>query len=278
MVATRRNYSRQAVEAARSVLLELAHLLGEYRDDMVLVGGWVPELLLDAKQMPHVGSTDVDLALDHRSLEQPRYESILALLVDRGYQRSEEQPFIFYRVVRVEGRDVTVEVDFLAGEYGGTGRRRRTQVFEDMRARKARGCDLAFDMNADVHLDGVLPDGGKDKATIRVASIVPFLVMKGMALESRLKEKDAWDIYYCTRNFPGGVDALIEQFRPHVGHGLVREGLAKIADKFGSPDHMGPKFVADFEEIDDSEERALLQRDAYERIDYLLRKLGVRQG
>lgn len=102
MVATRRNYSRQAVEAARSVLLELAHLLGEYRDDMVLVGGWVPELLLDAKGMPHVGSTDVDLALDHQSLEQPGYELILALLVDRGYQRSEEQPFIFYRVVRVE--------------------------------------------------------------------------------------------------------------------------------------------------------------------------------
>ncbi|MGA9193361.1 MAG: hypothetical protein WBZ24_16665 [Anaerolineales bacterium] len=257
--------------------MELAHLLGEYRDDMVLVGGWVPELLLDAKGMPHVGSTDVDLALDHQSLEQPGYESILALLVDRGYQRSEEQPFIFYRVVRVEGRDITVEVDFLAGEYGGTGKRRRTQVFEDMRARKARGCDLAFDMNADVQLDGVLPDGGKDKATIRVASIVPFLVMKGMALESRLKEKDAWDIYYCVRNFPGGVDALIEQFRPHIGHGLVHEGLAKIADKFGSPEHMGPKFVADFEEIDDSEERDLLQRDAYERIDYLLRKLGLRQ-
>ena len=122
MVVTRRDYSRHAVEAARSVLLELAHLLGEYSDDMVLVGGWVPELLLDAKQTPHVGSIDVDLALDHRSLEQPRYESILALLLERGYQQSEKQPFIFHRIVNVEGRDITVEVDFLAGEYGGTGK------------------------------------------------------------------------------------------------------------------------------------------------------------
>jgi hypothetical protein len=40
MAITRINYSTEIVSAARSVLLELAHLLGEYRDDMVIVGGW----------------------------------------------------------------------------------------------------------------------------------------------------------------------------------------------------------------------------------------------
>jgi hypothetical protein len=39
--------------------------------------------------------------------------------------------------------------------------------------------------------------GGKNSAIVRVASIVPFLVIKGMALYDRLKEKDAWDIYFC---------------------------------------------------------------------------------
>lgn len=38
-----RDYSADQVEAARSVLLELVHLLGEYRDDIVVVGGWVDE-------------------------------------------------------------------------------------------------------------------------------------------------------------------------------------------------------------------------------------------
>jgi len=33
--------------------------------------------------------------------------------------------------------------------------------------------------------------------------------MKGMALDDRLKEKDAWDIYYCIQNYPGGLDHLI---------------------------------------------------------------------
>jgi len=48
--------------------------------------------------------------------------------------------------------------------------------------------------------DGVVTPsagGGKNSAIVRVASIVPFLVIKGMALYDRLKEKDAWDIYFC---------------------------------------------------------------------------------
>jgi hypothetical protein len=54
----------------------------------------------------------------------------------------------------------------------------------------------------------LISSGGMDRVTIRVASIVPFFVMKGMALDELLKEKDAWDIYYCTLAYPGGIEAL----------------------------------------------------------------------
>jgi len=43
-MVTRRDYTDEAVKAAKSVLIELTHLLGEYRDNIVLIGGWVPEL------------------------------------------------------------------------------------------------------------------------------------------------------------------------------------------------------------------------------------------
>ena len=131
-------------------------------------------------------------------------------------------------------------------------------------------------MNTKVTIEGTLPGRAKDSATVLVASIVPFLVMKGMALHERLKEKDAWDIYFVLTNYPGGVEALVTETQPHVDDGLVREGLAKIAEKFGSPDYVGPRFVADFEDVHDSDQRALLTRDAYERVDYFLRKLGLR--
>jgi len=48
------------VEAAKSVLIELTHLLGEYRDSIVVVGGWVPELLMPQEPRPHVGRTCVN--------------------------------------------------------------------------------------------------------------------------------------------------------------------------------------------------------------------------
>ena len=58
-------------------------------------------------------------------------------------------------------------------------------------------------------------------------------------------------------------------------HGLVKEGLQKIAGKFSSAKAFGPKSVADFEEIDDPDEQERIQRDAYERVNALLNKLGI---
>ena len=44
-MVTRKDYTVEKVRAARSVLLELVHLLGEYREEIALIGGWVPEIL-----------------------------------------------------------------------------------------------------------------------------------------------------------------------------------------------------------------------------------------
>ncbi len=75
-MVTRTDYMGDAIEAARSVLLELTRLLGAYREHLVLVGGWVPELLLPEAEPKHVGSLDIDLALDHRKLAEPEYQTI----------------------------------------------------------------------------------------------------------------------------------------------------------------------------------------------------------
>lgn len=276
-MVTKKDYSAEAVRAAHSVLIELIRLLGEYRDHIVLVGGWVPDLLFGNPNSPHIGSIDVDLALDHRNLKDEGYRTIRELLLSRGYEES-EQPFIFKRKLIIDNIQVTVNVDFLAGEYGGTGNRHRHQQIpkQGMRPRKARGCDLAFNDPKEMTIEGELPRGGKDSITVRIASIVPFMVMKAMALYDRLKEKDAWDIYYCIQNYPGGMDALVDEFKPHMEHGLVKEGLQKIAEKFASENHVGPKFVSDFEAIEDAEEREILERDVFEKVNYLLESLGIK--
>lgn len=110
--------------------------------------------------------------------------------------------------------------------------------------------------------------------TVRVASIVPFLVMKGMVLAARIKSKDAYDVYFCVSRYPGGSERLSQEFRPQLAQRLVQEGLQHIAEQFASPIALGPKLVADFEKVRDEEEREFRQRDAYERVSEWLRRLG----
>lgn len=71
------------------------------------------------------------------------------------------------------------------------------------------------------------------------------------------------------------MDDLAAEFKPHVKNSLIQEGLRKLAKNFVSEEHIGPKFVTAFEEITDEEDRIQVERDAFERVNYLLQKLGV---
>jgi len=126
-------------------------------------------LLIPQDKARHVGSMDVDLALNHKTLRDPGYKTIRDLLLGRGYRQDEDQPFIFWRTVTVEERPVEIEVDLLTGEYEGTARKHRTQEVPDVRARKTRGCEWTFQFVAEVSIEGTLPDGARDKATVRIA-------------------------------------------------------------------------------------------------------------
>jgi hypothetical protein len=219
----------------------------------------------------------VDLAIDFQHVGDDVYASIRETLEAHGYRQSEQHPHRFIRAVHdVNGVLVEVGVDFLAGEYGGAGGSHRTQTIQDVRARKARGCDLAFQDAPKVRVRARLPSGASDEVSVRVAGAVPFLVMKGEALYGRVKPKDAYDIYFVISEYAGGITALADVFRPALSNKLVVEGLGKIRAKFNSVDALGPAGVADFFEVDDPEERERVRRDAYERVRALLDALGVR--
>ncbi len=270
------DFGQREVEASKSVLVELIHILGEFKDALVVIGGSVPPLLYPDTANEYVGTLDVDLVINHQQVDDETYQTIREVLMKSGYRPKDEKPFIFFRkVLMPEGDSIEVQVDLLSGEYGGTGRSHRTQKIQDIRARKARGSDLAFDLNKEVEIEAQLPQGGKDKVRCKISTSVPFIVMKAMAMAARLKEKDAYDIYYCLTHHPGELDALIHEFLPLINHKLVLEGLVNIAEKFESPNHIGPKHVADFLEIIDSEEKERVQRDAYERANHLLKSLGI---
>jgi hypothetical protein len=45
-MVTQKDYSKILVDAAQSVLLEVVRVLGEYQREIVVIGGWVPQLLI----------------------------------------------------------------------------------------------------------------------------------------------------------------------------------------------------------------------------------------
>ena len=270
MAVTKDDYPKLAVKAAESVLLELVHILGEYLDSIVVIGGMVPKYLITETEEPHVGTTDVDLALDHRRFDEPGYQTLHQLLTNHRYQADRDQPFIYRRPIVMDGKHVIVQVDLLSGEYGGTGRDHRTQTVQDVRPRKARGADMAFDEPVRVKITGELPDGARDTVTIPVAGIVPFIVMKAMAMRDRLKRKDPYDVYYCLRYFPGGIEKIVEHVKLLKGNRLVQEALKILKEQFNSPEHVGPSHIAEFLELSDPDEVARTRRDAYERVLYLI--------
>jgi len=252
-VVTQKDYSKILVDAAQSVLLEIMRVLGEYQQEIVVIGGWVPQLLIPEAEERHVGSIDVDLAVNHQTVSEIGYQTILQTLLSRDYQQDERQPFIFYRNVVVDGEAIKVQVDLLAGEYGGTGRSRRTQKAQDVRFRKARGADLVFQLSEMIQISGKLPGGGQDAAEIQVASLPTFITMKAFAMNTRLKEKDPWDLYYCLKHYPGGLDKIIQEFKPICEHALVLDAVSILAEKFGAVDAVGPVHVAVFEDVLDPE-------------------------
>jgi hypothetical protein len=82
-MVTRRDYTARAVEAAKSVLIELTHLLGEYRDHIVFIGGRVPELLIPPGAAAPVGSIDIDLALNHAKIRAEGYKLIKTVALSK---------------------------------------------------------------------------------------------------------------------------------------------------------------------------------------------------
>lgn len=272
------DYPEEEVQACISVLIEIMTALGKFRKNIAVVGGNVPLLLIPSGEPKHPGTLDVDLALDFKHISSNEYETILRILEKRGYyQKPDGPPFRFYRDIKVSSGSIkTIPVDLLAGEYGGTGKGRRHQKVQDVKARKARGCDLVFDKAIEINLSGKLPNGGKNEVTVLVPNIGVFLVMKGMALWDRMSEKDAFDIYFCCRNYPGGTKELIEETKALVTNKLAREGLGKIKAKFATVDAIGPTWAAEFSEITEQEEKERIQREAFEIVNSVLEALGIK--
>ena len=265
------DYSEGQKTAAYMVLGEIVNLLDEFSDHIRIIGGWVPTLLYP--ESDHIGSIDVDVLLNQLEIKKAEsYETIHRLLMKNGYVKHPEKYFTFVKTVAVQGVSYDVDVDFLSGKYGGDGGNVSKHI-DGVKALPATGGNFAFEFPpADVKIEYKRPDGALDRGHVNVISIVPYLVMKAMAL-GRGKPKDAYDIYCTINNYHGGVKALATEFTPYIDKELVQKMKEKLQDKFASVDHAGPADIASFFGITDEDEIARIKQDAYQKVKYLVDKL-----
>lgn len=275
------DYDDRGARAAWSVLIELGQILGAYRGGIVVVGGSVPAVLMRHARPEHVGTLDIDLDLDPEALSEGQYAELVETLERQGYQRDVEglKPFQLRRMVdaRDGGEPIAVIVDLLMPRDAKTTKN-RPPLIEGLRVQGIDGGEVALANQVEVAIEGEMPDGRRNRVVMHFATIPALLVMKGFAIVQRDKLKDSYDIWFCIRNFDGGIDALAEACRPLLEDGVCSQAWGNIAGKFRSEDDFGPqsvrRFVTDSRALGDMTPEQV-QTDAQRQVQAWLKALGL---
>jgi hypothetical protein len=272
-------YSSQSLRLCRETCLYLATILGDLLvEDLIIVGGLVPSLLIAPDDLPegvlpHAGTLDVDLGLSLGILDGERYAEIAERLRDAGFTPQTNaagnptpQTWAIHAPV-----GSTVTVDFLmppSAHHGPTSRIKHLE--KDFGAIITPGLDLAFRDSELVTVDGKTILGERASREVLVCGPGAFVVLKALAFQGRGATKDAYDLYYVIRNFGAGVEEVasrIEGLRPDDE---VDEALAILRRDFLDPEGLGPKRTVAFtgdENID------VLQQDVVGFVQALLAQL-----
>jgi hypothetical protein len=218
----------------------------------------------------HVGSIDVDLALDAAKLGNGLYAELLKLLLETGRYEKGEKAFQLMAPVNLDDGEspVKVDVDFLAPTDVKL-QKNHPKLMADFRVLQVPSCTAAFDHPENVKVEGEMISGAKNTVRLQVASLPDFIIMKAHAVGSRDKPKDVYDICYCLDD-PEVMSSVAADWRSRHKDPLVIASIEILAEKFRAVDYFGPKQLAIFHNATDDEERAMHIRRAFELVQKLL--------
>lgn len=275
---TKNDYPKDSIQLVKAGLLFVAVKLGDLLDEIIVVGGVVPSLLVDqAKaQEPHVGTTDLDLALSLSVLDEEKYRDISGRLRDAGFKPvTKADGKIVRQTWEMTGKLGRITIDFLIPCSDKADPKRLLQDLEnDFGAIRTRGLELAFVDRRSVEVDGLTIEGDRAKRTVQVAGLGAMLVLKAFAFDNRGAEKDAYDIYYLLHEF--GVDDAVEALSRCVADKDnatdVKDALALLKRDFSDSDGVGAGSVARFMNDESNDD---LRADVVGLVGAVVRRLGI---
>lgn len=273
---TAAGYQREETEQVEAACLTIATTLGDLMDELCIVGGLVPSMLIDRSSAvggdvaPHCGTNDLDFGLSAVLMDDRRYAEISQRLREAGFRNDETEQG---RPTRQRWRlgTLKVTIDFLIAPLSDDKDGGDIQDLEaDFAAIVAPGLELAFDEQVAIRLEGRDLMGDLASREVRVAGPGAFTVLKAFAFRRRGLGKDAYDLVYVLRRWSGGVADIADRVADHArsGSDTVHEALGFLAEDFKTIDHVGPRRAARFEAGEDDE---ALAADAQGAVDDLLR-------
>ena len=273
-------YRKEQAELVRQTCLYVATKLGDLLDELVVVGGLVPSLLIQEEKVSegedaHVGTMDLDLGPSPALLNAHRYEELTARLRRAGFEPdvNEAGNPTFQRWKIEPSRGFKVTVDFvippsLDEDEGGKIR----HIENDFAAVITPGLQLAFTDRQRLSLRGTTILGEKAGRDLWVCGPGAFVTLKALAFGTRGENKDAYDLYYVIRNYGSGVDDLLEHLNPILHDRETQKALQMLRRDFSDPYGVGPRRVAEFLYAAPSED---LQADIAGFVRDLLRKCDI---
>jgi len=234
--------------------LYVATKLGDLLDELVVVGGLVPSLLIPKKSLPqdvdpHIGTMDLDLGLTLALLDAKRYENLTERLRRAGFgpDTNEEDNPTFQRWKIELSKDIKVTIDFvippsLVNNVGGKLR----NIEKDFAAVITPGLQLAFRDRQKISIEGKTISGGKASREMWVCGPGAFVVLKALAFETRAENKDSYDLYYVIRNYGNGVEDVYKHLAPLLDDQDAQKALEILKHDFSDLDNVGPLAVAEF--------------------------------
>lgn len=266
-------FRTEQLDLVRAACLYAATKLGDLMDDLVIVGGLVPSLLIDQERLPsdvtpHVGTMDLDVGLQLALLDDGRYRLLTGRLRDAGFAMDKNDAGNPTRQRWAIKSGETVTVDFLIPASSETDKGGKLRDIEpDFAAIIAPGLRCAFRDRRKVTLKGKTLFGERATRDVWVSGAGAYVVLKALAFDGRGENKDAYDLYYVVRNFGAGPAEVAVSLRPLLDDPEAQRAIGILRRDFVEMDGVGPMRVSAFVTGGRDD---VLQADVVAFISYLL--------
>ncbi len=271
------DYTPEMTEIAKETLLYIATTLGDLLDQIVLVGGLVPTLIIPDRPHieAHVGTTDVDLGLSIALLDSEQYMEVSKRLRRVGFEPNKSKkgnPTRSNWVINVKGKPPG-KVDFLIQPAGPDSKGGHPQNLEaDFAAIIIPGLHLAFQDSIEVSLGERTIRGETATRNVQVCGPGAFVILKSLAMRGRKETKDPYDLHHMVRYYGKSVEEVAERIRPLLEDPITQKVLGFLAEDFKETSSIGPSWAAEF--LGRSEDDGF-KADVAGDIRELLQKCGV---